>query len=524
VIKVNPVRNKSLRATVLPMAEISNGVKRYLAIFIIALVMLGITTRAFCYEAEVTDISGTKYFPAVKEALAKAEESIYLVMYIIELSPYKEKSKANLLIDELIKAKMRGVNVEVILDQNVDFVHRRHKSEWEAKIRSIRAYKLLKGAGIKVYYDEPTRYTHAKAIIIDKRIVILGSTNWTEAAFDKSIEASVLIKSRELADDILSYFKTIKIDEGIEKYLEFIGPSTPIAWEFLENPGLAPRMVNKHDERPFDVYLYLLKNFDGNPEGKLMLFYDQVAKYLGIYEGWDRTAYRRQVIKVLRKLEQKYKLIKFEPRYAKEATIILLNYEDPTKVYEYPEELYFELPDDYFDFGWNRILSFRAKFCYFINLACSNISDTKPFWSKSLTTITEQFGGISKDIIFKGMNELRRKKLIEVSYDELTGKPYEKRVPEMYKILMLYDPEELRLKLKEIEEKYGKEEYNEARKYARIVFEENSPEVIEDIILKTKEYGKEKVKKAFDIVARKSIDNPKRKYSYVVGIIEKITE
>ncbi len=65
-------------------------VKRYLAIFIIAFVVLGVTTRAFCYEADVTDISGAKYFPAVKEALSKAEESIYLVMYIIELSPYKE--------------------------------------------------------------------------------------------------------------------------------------------------------------------------------------------------------------------------------------------------------------------------------------------------------------------------------------------------------------------------------------------------------------------------------------------------
>ncbi|GAH93719.1 unnamed protein product, partial [marine sediment metagenome] len=117
-------------------------------------------------------------------------------------------------------------------------------------------------------------------------------------------------------------------------------------------------------------------------------------------------------------------------------------------------------------------------------------------------TITEQFGGVSKHVIYKGMNELRRKKLIEVKYDVLTGKPYKKRMPKMYKILMLYDPEELRLKLKEIEEKYGKKEYDEARKYARIVFEENSPEVIEDIILKRKEYGKKKVKKAFDIVAR----------------------
>ncbi len=29
--------------------------------------MLGITAMVFCYQAEVIDISGTKYFPAVKE-------------------------------------------------------------------------------------------------------------------------------------------------------------------------------------------------------------------------------------------------------------------------------------------------------------------------------------------------------------------------------------------------------------------------------------------------------------------------
>ena len=35
----------------------------------------------------------------------------------------------------------------------------------------------------------------------------------------------------------------------------------------------------------------------------------------------------------------------------------------------------------------------------------------------------------------------------------------------------------------------------ETKKYAEIVFEENNPEVIADIILKTIQYGEEKVKK-----------------------------
>ena len=70
--------------------------KKYLAVLITFLVVLGSASRAFpsyakasedkSYEAVVADISGDKYFPAVKEALSKAEESISLVMFIAELS------------------------------------------------------------------------------------------------------------------------------------------------------------------------------------------------------------------------------------------------------------------------------------------------------------------------------------------------------------------------------------------------------------------------------------------------------
>jgi len=487
--------------------------KKYLLSFIITLAVLGITARVFCYQAEVTNISGAKYFPAAKEALSKAKESIRLVMFTIELSPVKENSKTNQLINELVKAKDRGVEVEVILDQNVDFVERRYSSDFESEIKSTNAYKRLKDAGIKVYYDEPDRYLHAKAIVIDKKTVILGSTNWTESAFDRNIEVSVLIESRDLAKEILDYFKTIKIDEKTGKLVEHIGKSTLISWDFLQNPKIASLMVNEQAERAFDIYLYLLWKFDGNKEGKIKLFYDDLAKYLGIYEGWNATDYRRQIIKVLRKLEQEYKLIKFEPRYAKEATITLI---------PLPQNQYFELPNDYFTFGWNRELSFRAKFCLLINLAYSSISDTKPYWSKSVATITRQFGGVGADVIHKGMGELRRNKLLEVKYDQMSGKPYEERTPKMYKVMRLYDPKELELKLKGLEDKYGKQSFDKARGYAEMVFEENNPEVIEDIILKTKQYGDVKVKKAFDLIGQKNIDNPKRSYGYVVGIIENI--
>ena len=486
--------------------------KKHLAVLIIALAMLGTAARVYCYQAEVIDISGKKYFSAVKEALEKAEKSICLVMFTIETPLEGKKSKVSQLIEALIAAKNRGVEVEVILDQNVDFVHRGHPSDWEVEIKSTRAFKRLKDAGIKVHYDEPARYTHAKTVIIDKKIVILGSTNWSESAFDNSIETDVLVNSTGLADEILKYLKTIKIDESVERNLEVTGPSTPIDRDFLENPGLAPQMVKMSAMRDFDVYLYLLWKFANKPETKLTLSYEDMAKYLGIYEGWTATDYRRQIIRALRNLEQRYKLIKFEPRWGKEAEITLTARSG--------DGSYFELTNDYFNFGWNKELSLRAKFCYFINLAYTDISDTLPFWSESLPTITKQFGGIDRSVIIGGMEELRRKKLIEVKYDELKGEPYDDKAPKSYKLLKLYNPKELGLKLKAMEDKYGKEAYSKAKKYAEIVFEENNPQIIEDIILKTKQYGEEKIKKAFDIVALKNTDNPKKSYAYVVGIIE----
>ncbi len=508
--------------------------RRGQSLIIVALAMFVLTARAFCYQAEVTDISGKKYFPAVKEALAKAEKSIYLVMFTIETPLAGKNSKVSQLIDALIGAKSRGVDVEVILDQNVDFVHRGHPSDWEVEIKSTRAYKRLKDAGIKVYYDEPARYTHCKTVIIDKKIVILGSTNWSESAFSNSIETDVLVNSTGLADEILRYLKTIKIDDSVEKNLEVVGPATRIGWDFLENPKLAPQMVKMHGRRDFDVYLYLLWKHSGT----VPFLYEDMAKYLGIYEGWTTTDYRRQIIRALRNLEQRYKLIKFEPRFGKEAVITLLSYKSSgtvpitSKVLRFAQDESLEansggfrtvpIPNDYFNFGWNRELSLRAKFCLFITMYYFQISDVKPFWSESLPTLTKQFGGVSRDVIIQGMKELRRKKLIEVKYDELKGKPYDIKAPKMYKLLKLYDPKELALRLKAIEDKYGREAYAKARKYAEIVFEENNPQIIEDIILKTRQYGAEKIKKAFDIVAQKNTDNPKKSYGYVVGIMENI--
>ncbi|MFH1338387.1 MAG: hypothetical protein ABIH40_00855, partial [Candidatus Omnitrophota bacterium] len=118
-----------------------------------------------------------------------------------------------------------------------------------------------------------------------------------------------------------------------------------------------------------------------------------------------------------------------------------------------------------------------------------------------------------------GMQELRKLNLIDVSYDAPKGESYESRLAKSYKILPLYDSAWLESEWNSLELAYGPKKLNEAKRYAKIVFKQNDPQAVEDIILSIDAFGNEAVKKAFGIVAKKRVDNSKRCYEYVKGIL-----
>ncbi|RKY28895.1 MAG: hypothetical protein DRP74_09425 [Candidatus Omnitrophota bacterium] len=88
----------------------------------------------------------------------------------------------------------------------------------------------------------------------------------------------------------------------------------------------------------------------------------------------------------------------------------------------------------------------------------------------------------------------------------------------------MYDPDWLESEWDRLELAYGSKSLKKARKYAKIVFEENDSQVVEDIITMMNTFGSKPVKKAFAIVAQKRIDNPKRCYAYVKGILKQLQE
>ena len=476
--------------------------------------------RAFCYQGDVKNISGEKYFQAVKKAISEAKESIFMVMFKVGLRPYDKNSSVYQLVDELIDAHKREVKVKVILDQNIPF-EKENIDEWQVDDKNAWCYKMLKDAGIEIGYDDPNKYLHAKALVIDKEIVILGSANWTESALHKNFEANVLIKSKELAEELLKEFQEIKIED--DKDVKDLKTLTPLSWKFLEYPKLAGTMMNTHDERAFDLYLLLLKDFDGNNEAKISLDYEKTAKSLGLYEKMDRTEYRKQIIRTARALEKKYNLIKFSPQYGEDGIIYLLDYDNPSEVYTYPDKWYFEVPVDYWEYGWDRKLSMRAKFSWLINLAYVSISDAKPWWFSSREVLGKRFN-VGIWMISKGMQELRRFNLIDAEYSTMDPKNPESRSAKSYKVLPLYDPEWLEKEWVKLEALYGNDKLKKAKEFADIVYKENDSEIVEDIIKNINTFGEKQVKKAFDIAAQKQPDNPKRCYLYVKAIIEQPIE
>ena len=83
----------------------------------------------------------------------------------------------------LIAAQKRGVRITAVLD----------KSNWTQKYS---AATFLKNVGIPVYIDDKHAIAHNKIMIIDNRVVITGSFNFTMAAETKNAENLLIIEDR----------------------------------------------------------------------------------------------------------------------------------------------------------------------------------------------------------------------------------------------------------------------------------------------------------------------------------------
>jgi len=87
------------------------------------------------------------------------------------------------LVDSLIKAKKRGVDVRIILDKQT------------TKAASKKAFEKLQKAEILIRKNIGGQLFHHKCALIDEKILIFGSANWTKSAFEHNDEDLFIIEN-----------------------------------------------------------------------------------------------------------------------------------------------------------------------------------------------------------------------------------------------------------------------------------------------------------------------------------------
>jgi phosphatidylserine/phosphatidylglycerophosphate/cardiolipin synthase-like enzyme len=177
--------------------------KKYIVLVTLAVVFIysNLTAKEPAHEAKVSLLPDEKLLPALVQDINNAKKSIDIAIYMFKTND-KRRNDTELIKSALIMASRRGVKVYSAMEsaKAKDFVTKANKDTGEE----------LAAEGATVIYDSPKTRMHAKSVVIDGRIVYIGSHNYTHSALNYNRELTVRIESEEIAKQTIEYIKSIK--------------------------------------------------------------------------------------------------------------------------------------------------------------------------------------------------------------------------------------------------------------------------------------------------------------------------
>jgi HKD family nuclease len=360
---------------------------------------------------------GNSYYDQLHKHLQKAEDSITVAMYFVIIDKEDSFNPVNVLVDDLIAAENRGVDVKVVLE--------------DLKFKASRlAYQKLKDRGIDVYFDTPKELLHVKGVAIDDKYVFIGSANWSRAAIEDNYEVTYLEESREDAIAFREYVESIPVAEG-----EFFLPAedgVELLSSFLLSSDLGRQLLKAQAYKQLDLYLLLCKMQEKGGKAYFDIDYDSLAKKMGYKAPEDLRKYRNvhhyyyeRIHRLLIPLK-KHGLIDY-----KQGKVTL-----KANISEKPDKSTIIISYEYWQEGYSDKLSMRAKYMYLICLYEASRSTKYPLWFRSQKDMSKLYG-ISDTTISLGLQELEDKGLIEIIRDKPTPPDFSDRKANVYKMLPL---------------------------------------------------------------------------------------
>ena len=136
----------------------------------------------------ITPVIGKEFPEKVIPLIEEAKTSIKIVVFDWRWYPNDPGNPVQLFNQALVRAVRRGVDIKAISNMQ-DIV------------------SVANSVGIKVRKLATKNLIHAKMMIIDNEILILGSHNYTQSAFTMNQEVSIIIKGREYLERFCKFFE-----------------------------------------------------------------------------------------------------------------------------------------------------------------------------------------------------------------------------------------------------------------------------------------------------------------------------
>lgn len=109
---------------------------------------------------------------------------------------------------------------------------------------------------------------------------------------------------------------------------------------------------------------------------------------------------------------------------------------------------------------------------------------------------------------------------MEVEYGPLTKNGAHDRPPNIYSPNPLYDLVIKEDRRETLVARVGPEAVARAEKAARLIYEDNDLAILEELVDLESRYGRARMDHALAVLGRMNVDNPKRNFPYLKGIVQ----
>lgn len=154
------------------------------------------------FDLTVTDeievLEDEDYYPRVRGLLGAGSKRIDVAMFFVAFPGSTHPTRH--LLDRLVEAHDGGASVRVLVDRD------REDDPYGSRIINAEAIAYLTKRGVPVRVDAEDQLLHSKFVVIDERVGVIGSHNWTAGSYFRYRDTSLAFYGDDFAQKLHARF------------------------------------------------------------------------------------------------------------------------------------------------------------------------------------------------------------------------------------------------------------------------------------------------------------------------------